>query len=145
MFDQVAYNRDWRAANPDKVRAHNKRGSAKWRAAHPTANRDYHILKKYGLTRIQFEEKFLAQGSCCASCRAPDAGHKNGWQVDHNHQTGKTRGILCCACNIAVGFVEDPARVAILRTYLETYDATTPRVPELYCPKRERPYHQDAR
>jgi hypothetical protein len=121
MFDKLAYDRAWRAKNRDRVSASRKAFNARNPERRKKYNSTYHRLKKYGLTDEAFNEKLSAQGLRCAACKSPDPNHKNGWQVDHNHSTGAVRGILCCKCNIAVGFVEDAARVATLRAYLETY------------------------
>ena len=42
------------------------------------------------------------QNNLCAICKEP----KNDLCVDHNHETGAVRGLLCCGCNIRVGFLE---------------------------------------
>lgn len=39
------------------------------------------------------------QGACCAICYKPEGGFKNRLAVDHNHKTGKVRGLLCFYCN----------------------------------------------
>jgi len=50
----------------------------------------------------------LAQGRCCRCCGdALDPTSRHGYQVDHCHQTGKFRAILCGPCNAAIGHVND--------------------------------------
>jgi hypothetical protein len=117
VYDRKAYDRAWRARNKERLRVYARH----WKAANKPRLAAYHRKHKYGLTDVEFQEKLSAQGTRCAICGASDPGHKNGWQVDHNHDTGVVRGILCCPCNIAIGFVEDAARVVILRGYLEAY------------------------
>lgn len=78
-------------------------------------------LRKYGLTREEFEGLLLSQGHRCANpgCRTPDPGDNGDWHVDHDHVTGEVRGILCHHCNTAIGLLEDSQeRAAGLAKYL---------------------------
>jgi hypothetical protein len=68
-----------------------------------------------------------AQGGCCAVCRKPEsARNKRGellpLAVDHCHQTGKVRALLCSLCNKGIGlFGDDPALLRAAADYLERY------------------------
>ena len=53
---------------------------------------------RYGLTLDDYDKLFLAQQGKCALCRRTQ---KRRLFVDHNHETGKVRGLLCTACNMA--------------------------------------------
>jgi hypothetical protein len=69
------------------------------------------LKKKYGMTPEQFNEMFEKQGRVCALCRTDEHGrggvHKESrWNVDHDHETGKIRGILCHHCNVSLGHFE---------------------------------------
>jgi hypothetical protein len=59
-----------------------------------------------------------AQDYVCAVCkRDPEKGHLH---VDHDHVTGKVRGLLCGACNRTLGLTsESPERLRALAEYLE--------------------------
>jgi hypothetical protein len=63
-------------------------------------------LKKYNLTIELWDALFNAQGRCCKICGSIESGGK-GWATDHDHVTGKFRGILCNACNNLLGFGRD--------------------------------------
>jgi hypothetical protein len=70
------------------------------------------IKMKFGLNGIVGREELLAaQGNKCAACDATDCtwgkGFKNKWHIDHDHKTGKVRGILCSRCNLTLGQVQD--------------------------------------
>ena len=97
-----------------------------YRRTHPNKrewNRKADLKKNYGkdFTVERWNEIFVAQGSCCAVCKAPTSGRKTGvWCTDHDHNTGQVRGILCNGCNVALGQVkDDPLRLRLLAEYLE--------------------------
>ena len=111
--DPVKYRR-WRdMQNANRRNNPNKR---EW-------NRRADLRKYYGpdFTLEKWNEMFMAQGSCCAVCRSPDSGRKTGhWCTDHDHKTGRVRGILCTGCNTAIGHAkDDPLRLRLLAEYLE--------------------------
>ena len=78
--------------------------------------------RKYGVTPEQFTRLFEAQGSQCAICLATNAGGRdNTWNLDHNHTTGKPRGVLCARCNVGLGcFDDDAARLEQAVDYLKS-------------------------
>ena len=76
---------------------------------------------KYGLTPDDYFEMLEAQDYKCLVCGVK---HKEGkttkLHVDHCHETGKVRGLLCMHCNLAAGFAkDDPVRLRSLADYLE--------------------------
>lgn len=66
------------------------------------------VKYKYGITRDQYEAKLADQGGGCAICKKPDLarGHTK-LCIDHNHETGEVRGLLCVTCNLAIGYMRD--------------------------------------
>jgi hypothetical protein len=64
-------------------------------------------LRAHGLDPETYEAMLLAQGGVCAICKQPPApgGHLD---IDHNHETGQLRALLCRGCNVGVGRVENP-------------------------------------
>jgi hypothetical protein len=67
-------------------------------------------LVKYRLTIEQFDAILERQGGVCAICGSANPGPKN-WHVDHNHKTGKVRGLLCHHCNCGIGHFKDAPRL----------------------------------
>lgn len=65
------------------------------------------VLKyNYGITHQQYEELFKQQNGCCAICgnvEEVEICGRRTLSVDHNHKTGKVRGLLCRKCNRALG------------------------------------------
>jgi hypothetical protein len=105
-----------------------KEGSAACKncANHPIALRFDDYKRRYGISWETIEELWIKQGRCCANpgCRkliSFDTGQKNARpHVDHDHATGRVRGLLCNTCNIALGMLhEDHAKIHGLATYLE--------------------------
>jgi hypothetical protein len=81
------------------------------------STRNYHLKERYDLTEQQVAEMVEAQGGKCAICRRKDAEH-----VDHDHATGRIRGILCFTCNVGLGnFNDGPHLMTLAHEYL-TYD-----------------------
>src|SRR5437879_6389950 len=66
------------------------------------SNRKSHLKRKYGLTLEAFDALLASQGGGCAICGRPDADN-----VDHDHRTGRVRGLLCFNCNVAIGHIAD--------------------------------------
>ncbi len=59
------------------------------------------------MTVEQYDEMFEKQGGRCAICRSDEPGWSKGWHVDHCHQKGHVRGVLCHKCNLMIGLASD--------------------------------------
>lgn len=72
-------------------------------------------LRRYGLTPERYDEILLAQGGVCAACGQPETGRNQrgpvSMAVDHDHDTGQVRGLLCMRCNRALGMLRDSADI----------------------------------
>lgn len=90
-------------------------------AADPKRHTDKARRLKFGVTPEAFEAMKTAQGNACAICRTETPRGKGDWHVDHDHVTGRVRGLLCQNCNIGLGnFRDDPSKLAAAITYLTT-------------------------
>lgn len=136
----------WNRQHPDKLRA----ATARYRERYPerikiaskTQKKDWHLRQRYGITLAQAEAMVTRQYGRCLGCRNFLNRCKRGYNVDHDHHTGKVRGILCPQCNIILGLAKDSKTILRnLMTYLD-YDQTkwyvyiigalkNPRVPEV--------------
>jgi hypothetical protein len=92
-----------------------------WRAEKITANnRRFRLRNKYNLTPDQADELLDGQGGVCAICNEDDP--TGGWVVDHDHDSGVVRGILCRKCNSGIGLLKDSVSVLRAATiYLERH------------------------
>ena len=68
-------------------------------------SRKRHLIGTYGISLVQQRLMFHEQCEACAICGAKESGAR-GWTIDHDHNTGLVRGVLCNACNVALGFYE---------------------------------------
>lgn len=81
-----------------------------------------HFMKRYGITVEEYETRVADQRGLCAACgRVPQGErHHAELHVDHDHETGQVRGLLCSPCNMALGLLsDDPNRMRGLIRYIE--------------------------
>jgi hypothetical protein len=126
-----ARNKRWREENKDHIRAYQKQ----WRernADHVSGyQREYHadykeredvqfktwmrnLHKNYKITPAIFNKMWEDQDGKCAICEQPMQPRgrmKLAATVDHNHETGKVRGLLCRGCNHGIGNLKDDPKV----------------------------------
>ena len=84
------------------------------------AGRQRKLKKKYGITHDDYLAMLEEQNGCCLGCGAIAKDQPYGvLDVDHNHKTGKVRGLLCNPCNRLLGLSGDSASVLLsLVSYL---------------------------
>lgn len=114
--DKNEYQRQWRALNPDKCKAYYEKRDKE-------EIREKAWFRRYGITRQDYNEMLEAQGDSCAICKTMDIGRKGHthFHVDHDHSTGKIRGLLCDLCNRGLGyFKDDPYLLGKAVKYLES-------------------------
>ena len=93
---------------------HNARGDESRRRLHGSS-RHYHLKRRYGIGATEVEHLIREQGGVCLIC-----GKRNPDHVDHDHVTGRVRGVLCFNCNGGIGqFSDDPARLYRAAFYVE--------------------------
>ncbi len=91
-----------------------------------TSERNYFLLRNFGITLEEFNKILEAQNNLCAICKQPETRQFNGrtssLALDHCHETGKVRGLLCWRCNSGIGKLRDNSE--LLRNaadYLDRY------------------------
>lgn len=98
------YMKNWRTNNPDKQKAIKKTAT----------------LKQYNLTLQEYDNLLSRQDGKCAICGS--LPNKKDLAVDHDHITGKVRGLLCTNCNLILGLANDnPEILENLINYLYKY------------------------
>jgi hypothetical protein len=85
------------------------------------ASRKHNLKKFYGLTQADFDRMLEVQDGRCAICHGDDPRSRTKqWHIDHNHETGIVRGLLCGPCNTGIGQMQDdPVRLRAAADYLE--------------------------
>ena len=87
----------------------------------PEKGREKKLRDLYGISTADYDALLTAQGGGCAICgsKTPKSSRSKHLFVDHDHDTGDVRGLLCHQCNAAIGlFQDDPARIAAAVAYL---------------------------
>lgn len=127
---RVCSQNDYKAKFPDRVRANERR----WRRKNPLAMRakrvksdarcqarirHYNLGRNYGMPVEAYDAMLDSQGGVCACCGGVNRDGKR-LAVDHCHDSGHIRGLLCASCNAGIGmFHNDPAKLGMAITYLE--------------------------
>lgn len=94
--------------NPDKTKAALRKGWYK---------------RKYGLSLEEREELLKSTNYSCAICNRHFDTFERGLHIDHNHETGKVRSVLCPSCNLGLGsFKDDASLLKVAASYLEKYE-----------------------
>ena len=116
--DLLAQKR-YRLKNKDKKNA----CSRAWHKKNPDKVKDKKLRYCFGITLNDYNEMFAQQNGCCLICGIHQTELKKTLHVDHNHETGKVRGLLCHNCNHGIGFFKDnPAFLTNAIDYLGKTD-----------------------
>lgn len=86
-----------------------KHGASKTKM-NPKSARNYHLKNKYGLDLEEYSLMLKSQNYKCVICKSVLEDSRN-WPVDHDHQTGKVRSILCYRCNTLLGQANDSIEI----------------------------------
>lgn len=92
----------------------------KWEKENPNYGRRKHLKAKYDITPEHYDTMLEEQGGVCAICETDKPGGPwEKFKVDHDHKTGKVRGLLCQHCNVGLGhFNDSPDLLATAIDYL---------------------------
>lgn len=101
-----------------------------WRSEHRKKNpeqakrRDFisDLSKHYGMSIDEYIKLHEAQNGLCACCGIHESAFKRGLHVDHDHETGEIRGLLCTKCNPGIGYFGDSIkRLEMAISYLRKF------------------------
>ena len=89
----------------------------RWSSRTPAKRLEQHLKYKYGVTHAEFKKAWDDQKGRCVICESdlPDLmtydNRRRGYAIDHNHETGDFRGILCLKCNSLLGMASESVDV----------------------------------
>ena len=100
----------WKKKNPKKVMRHQAERRERIKLKRPQIWDDMNHkarLARHKLTEEEFQTLRVSQNNHCALCPATRSGRKDHQlHIDHDHKTGRVRGLLCAACNLMLGHFE---------------------------------------
>lgn len=99
--ERKAYNKKWYQDHKMETAI----ASKMWRASHPDHRRE-RTLSQYGLSLEEYDDILETQSGGCKICGVLEVG-KRTFHVDHDHKTGKNRGLLCKHCNVMLAMARD--------------------------------------
>lgn len=120
----------WAKANPEKVKEANLKNKPKRKEFYDSeegklCSRKAHLKREYGITLQEYNRMSELQGHVCMICGKGEMNYKNKVLcVDHNHETGQIRGLLCGLCNSGLGkFLESKQLLLNTIKYIEKYES----------------------
>jgi hypothetical protein len=82
------YRKEWISKNQDKLHSYRLKAAG------------------YGISKLDYDRMYQIQGGECKICKVHQTDLKKRLSVDHDHITGKVRGLLCTRCNVCLGIYE---------------------------------------
>lgn len=110
---------EWRRNNLKKMAEDQKRR----RQADPERFKDYGRKQMYGMGPGAYDAMLAQQGGKCAICRSEKGGGRGGFHVDHCHDLGHVRGLLCHGCNVSLGHFQHD--IAVLEAAIQYLNRTS--------------------
>lgn len=101
------HRKEYYKANSQKVKA----SSMAAYKANPRKSQNARLKRKFGISIEQYDEMLKNQDGRCAICETHRSWFRQAFAVDHNHKTGKIRGLLCAACNTAIGKLKEDLEI----------------------------------
>ena len=109
----ISERRTYRLKNRKKINTQKRA----WGLINKDSRYNTEIKRKYGINIDTYNDMLKKQLGVCAICKKPPGKIRLG--VDHNHATGKIRGLLCASCNGWIGVFEEVNDVKVILKYLK--------------------------
>jgi hypothetical protein len=102
---RTEYMRIWRDKNRERHNELARQSHHRNKHKHIGKAREQHLRRNYGITSHDFERMLKIQNGRCGICKT-DNPARGRFHVDHNHETGSVRMLLCSRCNGSLGWFE---------------------------------------
>lgn len=91
---------------------HKRSDTGRHQNACKTCYHSAQLYRNYGITLDDYDRMYEKQNGVCAICNLPQLSKRNTRLcVDHDHDTGEVRGLLCDSCNRGIGLLKDDPRL----------------------------------
>ena len=113
-----AVQQKWKQEHKKEINEHRR----KYDKEHPEIKKGQAMKFNYGITLDEYNQVFAAQKGRCMICGIHQSELLRSLAIDHNHETGEFRSLLCANCNTGIGLFHE--NTGIMRTaisYLEKY------------------------
>jgi len=100
----------WRDKNKRKFLDNCKAYRARNHGRLKESRRSRGLVNKYGITQLEYDDMLIAQNGVCGICMGKS---DKQLAVDHDHKTGRIRGLLCHKCNMSLGVLEDKLEMVV--------------------------------
>lgn len=113
------YNKEYQKRNRERIKARAREWQAENRESVKAKNRAWRLRVLFGMTQADYDLMLAKQNGVCRICGKQNRGNTAHLPlaIDHDHQTGAIRGLLCNRCNLSLGWFED--HKAVVLNYLE--------------------------
>lgn len=101
-------HRDYRKNNSSEISKRQK----EYYKQNKSQFKDYELSKAYGISIDEYNSLLAKQNGVCAICKTPETSKNNegsvrNLAVDHDHRSGRVRGLVCMSCNTSLGLFKD--------------------------------------
>lgn len=94
--------KQFRADNKEELNKYHREYYRKNKSVLKAKTKNNYLKRKYGIDSVEYKTLFDKQKGCCAICGTTQCDRGGMLSVDHNHTTGKVRGLLCAKCNLLI-------------------------------------------
>jgi hypothetical protein len=101
--ERIEYSKEYRKNNVEKIRKYRRQ----YDKNNSLKKKNTDIKRKYGITLEEYNIIHNKQENKCLICGKHQSEIKIPFAIDHNHKTGKIRGLLCGKCNLGLGYFDD--------------------------------------
>jgi hypothetical protein len=116
------YNRKYDKTYYPKNQENILKKKRSWYSKNKVTVKNRMLKKSYNIELHEYENLSNKQNNCCAICEVHQSNLTKSLAVDHDHKTGKIRGLLCGNCNTALGLLKENVELyqkSII--YIESY------------------------